>query len=46
LPRAYTPELFEQKCSLMFEHVYESYPELHVGVYAPTSATGSAEYRL
>ena len=27
LPRAYTPELYHQKCSAVFEHVYESYPE-------------------
>ena len=26
LPRAYTPELYQQKCSAMFEHFYESYP--------------------
>jgi type I restriction enzyme R subunit len=34
LPRAYTPELYRQKCSAVFEHVYESYPEPNVGVYA------------
>jgi type I restriction enzyme, R subunit len=34
LPRAYTPELYNQKCSAVFEHVYESYPERDVGVYA------------
>ncbi|MGA7950864.1 MAG: type I restriction endonuclease subunit R [Thiobacillaceae bacterium] len=34
LPRAYTPELYGQKCSAVFEHVYESYPERNVGVYA------------
>jgi type I restriction enzyme, R subunit len=27
LPRAYTPELYRQKCAAVFEHVYESYPE-------------------
>jgi type I restriction enzyme R subunit len=27
LPRAYTPELFNQKCSAVFEHVYERYAE-------------------
>ena len=27
LPRAYTPEIYRQKCSAVFEHVYESYPE-------------------
>jgi type I restriction enzyme R subunit len=25
LPRAYTPELFEAKCSTLFEHVFEHY---------------------
>ena len=34
LPRAYTPELYIQKCSAVFEHVYESYPEKNTGVYA------------
>ena len=34
LPRAYTPELYQQKCSAVFEHVYESYPEKDTGVYA------------
>ena len=34
LPRAYTPEIYQQKCSAVFEHVYESYPERNAGVYA------------
>ena len=34
LPRAYTPELYRQKCSAVFEHVYESYPERDAGAYA------------
>ncbi len=34
LPRAYTPALYQQKCSAVFEHVYESYPERGTGVYA------------
>jgi type I restriction enzyme R subunit len=33
LPRAFTPELYKQKCSAVFEHVYESYPERDAGVY-------------
>ena len=33
LPRAYTPELYQQKCSAMFEHFYESYPQRYSGVY-------------
>ena len=27
LPPVYTPELYQQKCSAMFEHFYESYPQ-------------------
>ena len=34
LPRTYTPELYRQKCSALFEHVYESYPERDLGAYA------------
>jgi type I restriction enzyme R subunit len=34
LPRAYPPEMYHQKCSAVFEHVYETYPERNVGVYA------------
>jgi type I restriction enzyme R subunit len=34
LPRAYTPELYQQKCSAVFDHVYERYPERNEGVYA------------
>jgi type I restriction enzyme R subunit len=34
LPRNYTPELYRQKCSALFEHVYERYPERDAGVYA------------
>lgn len=34
LPRAYTPEVYAQKVSAVFEHVYESYPERDAGVYA------------
>jgi type I restriction enzyme R subunit len=34
LPRAFTPELYQQKCSALFEHVYESYPERNKSVYA------------
>jgi type I restriction enzyme R subunit len=33
LPRAYSPELYQQKCAAIFEHVYESYPERGRGVY-------------
>jgi type I restriction enzyme, R subunit len=34
LPHAYTPDLYRQKCSALFEHVFESYPERNAGVYA------------
>ena len=37
LPEAYAPELYKQKCSAVFEHVYESYPERGVGVYAESA---------
>ncbi|MDS4042656.1 MAG: type I restriction endonuclease subunit R [Candidatus Competibacter sp.] len=33
LPRTYAPEMYRQKCSAIFEHVYESYPERNAGVY-------------
>jgi len=34
LPRAYTPEIYELKCSALFEHIFESYPERGAGPYA------------
>lgn len=34
LPRAYTPEIYKQKCTALFEHVYESYPERNAGLYS------------
>jgi type I restriction enzyme R subunit len=34
LPAAYDRPLYAQKCSALFEHVYESYPERNAGVYA------------
>lgn len=34
LPAAYDRPLYAQKCSALFEHVYESYPERNMGVYA------------
>ena len=37
LPRAYAPELYKLKCSAVFEHVYESYPERDAGVYAESA---------
>jgi type I restriction enzyme, R subunit len=37
LPRVYSPDLYQQKCSAVFEHVYESYAERDQGVYATTA---------
>jgi type I site-specific restriction-modification system R (restriction) subunit len=37
LPRVYSPELYQKKCSVVFEHVYESYPERDAGVYTMAS---------
>jgi len=37
LPRAYSTDMYKQKCAAVFEHVYESYPERNVGVYAPVT---------
>ena len=34
LPRVYSPELYQQKCSAVFEHVYESYPDQGDNIYA------------
>lgn len=34
LPRAYTPAIYHQKCSAVFEHVFEAYPERDASVYA------------
>ena len=34
LPRAYAKPLYAQKCSALFEHIYESYPERDAGGYA------------
>ena len=34
LPRAYGKPLYEQKCSTLFEHVYENYPDRDANNYA------------
>lgn len=34
LPKPYTPEIYQSKCSALFEHVYESYYGEGTGVYA------------
>jgi len=33
LPSAYSTDLYKQKCSALFEHFYESYPERDANVY-------------
>ncbi|HNP81786.1 MAG TPA: type I restriction endonuclease subunit R [Nitrospira sp.] len=33
LPRAYTPDLYQQKCSAVFEHVYETYGDRGASIY-------------
>ena len=33
-PRAYAPELFEQKTTAVFQHVYEAYYGAGMSVYA------------
>jgi type I restriction enzyme R subunit len=33
LPAAYDRPLFAQKCTALFEHVYESYPDRATGVF-------------
>jgi len=33
LPRAYTPDLYQQKCSAVFEHVYETYGDRGASAY-------------
>jgi type I restriction enzyme R subunit len=34
LPRAYDKPLYQQKCSALFEHVYEAYPERNSSIYS------------
>jgi type I restriction enzyme R subunit len=34
LPQIYSPELYQQKCSAVFEHVYESYADQGDSIYA------------
>ena len=37
LPRAYTPELYQQKCEAVFAHIEQAYPERDKSVYSLTS---------
>src|SRR5258708_551657 len=34
LPRAYSTDLYKQKCSAVFEHFFENYPEMDANVYS------------
>jgi type I restriction enzyme R subunit len=38
LPRAYTPELYQQKCEAVFAHIEQAYPEHDQSVYSLTSS--------
>jgi type I restriction enzyme R subunit len=38
LPRAYTPELYQQKCEAVFAHIEQAYPERDQSVYSLTSS--------
>jgi type I restriction enzyme, R subunit len=35
LPRSYTPDLYKEKCSAVFEHFYESYGDRAASLYQP-----------
>jgi hypothetical protein len=32
-PRAYTPELYQQKCEAVFAHIEKAYPERDLSIY-------------
>ena len=34
LPRAYTPEMYQQKCDTVYQHVYDSYQGEGQSIYA------------
>jgi type I restriction enzyme R subunit len=38
LPRAYTPERYQQKCEAVFAHIEQAYPERDKSVYSLTSS--------
>jgi len=39
LPQCYTQELYEQKCDLVYQHIYDSYFGSGQSVYAPAALT-------
>ena len=34
LPRTYTPELYQTKCNVVYQHVFDSYSGMGGGLYA------------
>jgi type I restriction enzyme, R subunit len=38
LPRAFTPDLYQQKCDTVYQHVYDAYPGEGVSVYSGTDS--------
>ena len=37
LPRTFSTDLYKQKCSAVFEHFYESYPQRDANVYSASA---------
>jgi len=37
LPRGYTPEIWQTKCDLVYQHVFDSYQDANQSIYAPAS---------
>ncbi len=38
LPRAYTPEIYQQKCDLVYQHVFDSYQGEGKSIYVSTES--------
>ena len=43
LPRAYTPELYQQKCEAVFAHIEKAYPERDRNVYSLAGLSSPAQ---
>ena len=43
LPRAYTPELYQQKCEAVFAHIEQAYPERDRSVYSLAGLSSPAQ---
>ena len=39
LPRAYSPPIYDQKCTAIFEHFYESYRDAQENVYTAAATS-------